>query len=59
MPTAGTPRLWFEVDADRDPIAGQMHIYGEHPRSFEGWLELVALIEQTRSPEPPTSRKDP
>ncbi len=24
MATDGTPRLWFEVDSDRDPIAGHM-----------------------------------
>ena len=49
MPTKWTPRLWFEVDAERDPIAGQMHAIGEPPRSFDSWLELVALIEQTRA----------
>ncbi len=59
MPTEGTPRLWFEVDTGRDPIAGQMHAIGEPPQPFHSWLELVALIEQMRArrSQPATHRK--
>lgn len=49
MPTNECPGLWFEVDPDRDPIAGHMHVSGEPTRPFHSWLELVALIEQTRA----------
>lgn len=52
MAADGTPRLWFEVDSDRDPIAGHMHVGDEPRRSFGCWLELVALIEQTRAGSP-------
>ncbi len=49
MPPEGFPRLWFEVDPVRDPIAGQMHAGAGPTRPFHNWLELAALIEQTRA----------
>lgn len=49
MPSDEPPQLWFEVDPDRDPIAGYMHLGGEPTRAFDSWLELVALIEQKRA----------
>ncbi len=50
MPTEGPRRPWFEVDPHCEPIAGRMHVGGEPPHSFTSWLELIALIEQTRAP---------
>ncbi len=49
MPTDECPQLWFEVDPDRDPIAGHMHAGAEPRRPFDSWLELVALIEEARA----------
>ena len=49
MPADETPRLWFELDTERDPIGGRMHVGAHPPRTFDSWLELVALIEQTRA----------
>lgn len=61
MPTEGPPRLWFEIDTACHPIGGHMHVGGEPPRSFDSWLELVALIEQTRArrSDLPTPNEEP
>lgn len=49
MPSQASPRVWFALDTECDPIAGQMHIDDQAPCSFDSWLELVALIEQARA----------
>lgn len=60
MPTQEPSRLWFELNTGSDPIAGQMHADGNPSRSFHSWLELVALIEETRAKRPePKPHGDP
>ena len=41
-------RVWVEVDASAEPIAGTIHRRGDPARPFAGWLELVALLESER-----------
>jgi hypothetical protein len=44
------PRVWIEVDVEARSIAGVLH-RGDRPvRPFDGWLELVALLEDLRQP---------
>ena len=52
MPTQEPSRLWFELNPGSDPIEGQMHADGNPSRPFHSWLELVALIEETRAERP-------
>ncbi len=40
--------LKLAVDVGSDPITGSLTLEGEHPRSFSGWIELVAAIEAAR-----------
>jgi hypothetical protein len=43
-------RVWIEVDVESASIAGVLH-RGDGPvRPFDGWLELVALLEDLRQP---------
>ena len=43
-------RVWIEIDPSADPISGVMHHGSEPARQFDGWLELVALLETERLP---------
>lgn len=43
-------RLWIEVDLAAEPISGVIHHGSEPGRPFDGWLELVALLETERHP---------
>jgi hypothetical protein len=43
-----TDRLWIEIDPAAQPISGLVHHGSEPIRRFEGWLELVALLETER-----------
>lgn len=52
MPTQKPSRLWFELNSGSDPIDGQMHADDNPSRPFHSWLELVALIEETRAQRP-------
>jgi hypothetical protein len=49
MPSPSLARVWFEIDWDSDPIGGRVYVTGAPVRPFSGWLELIALIEETRS----------
>lgn len=49
MPSQASPRVWFEIDTECDPIGGWMHVDDQAPCSFDSWLALVALIEQARA----------
>jgi hypothetical protein len=46
----GSDRLWIEIDPAAEPISGLVHRGPEPARRFEGWLELVALLETERRP---------
>jgi hypothetical protein len=46
----GTDRVWIEIDPAAAPISGVFHHGSEPARRFEGWLELVALLETERRP---------
>jgi hypothetical protein len=49
MSTDSLPdRVWVEVDASAEPIAGLIHRGADPARPFAGWLELVALLESER-----------
>ena len=41
-------RVWVEIDAAAEPIAGVVHRGSDAARPFAGWLELVALLESER-----------
>lgn len=45
-----TDRLWIEIDLAAEPISGVIHNGSASVRPFEGWLELVALLETERHP---------
>ena len=45
-----TDRLWIEIDPAAEPISGVIHHGSEPARRFDGWLELVALLETERRP---------
>jgi hypothetical protein len=52
MSTDAPPdRVWVEVDAASEPIAGLIHRGRSPARPFAGWLELVALLESERGRE--------
>jgi hypothetical protein len=44
-----TPRLVIRIEDTADPICGELVARERAPRRFTGWLELVGLIEQSRS----------
>jgi hypothetical protein len=46
-----TPRLVIRIEDTADPIRGELVARERAPRRFTGWLELVGLIEQSRSEE--------
>jgi hypothetical protein len=48
-------RVWIEIDASSEPIAGVVHHGCEPDRPFAGWLELVAVLEAARRPRPDQS----
>jgi hypothetical protein len=51
MPSAGEPaRPWIELDVEAASIAGALHRGDEPVRQFDGWLELVSLLEDLRRP---------
>jgi hypothetical protein len=41
-------RVWVEIDASSEPIAGIVRRGADPARPFAGWLELVALLESER-----------
>ena len=45
---AGPDRVWIEIDPGAEPISGVIHRGSEPARPFDGWLELVALLEAER-----------
>jgi hypothetical protein len=40
--------LWIEIDVGATSIAGAVHHGSDPVRPFDGWLELVALLESAR-----------
>ena len=42
--------MWIEIDPAAEPISGVVHHGSEPARRFDGWLELVALLETERRP---------
>jgi hypothetical protein len=40
--------IWIEVDLGAKSIAGAIHSGSGSIRPFDGWLELVALLEAAR-----------
>jgi hypothetical protein len=44
----GADRVWVEIDPTSQPISGVVHHGSEPARRFDGWLELVALLESER-----------
>jgi hypothetical protein len=43
-------RVWIEIDVEAASIAGALHRGAEPVRPFDGWLELVSLLEDLRRP---------
>ena len=51
MCTAAAPdRLWIEIELAAEPISGVIHHGPQRASRFDGWLELVALLEAERHP---------
>lgn len=46
--TERATHLKLAVDVGSDPITGSLAVGGGDPRSFCGWIELVAEIEAAR-----------
>jgi hypothetical protein len=46
--TERATQLKLAVDVGSDPITGSVVVAGGDPRSFCGWIELVAEIEAAR-----------
>jgi hypothetical protein len=46
--TERATHLKLAVDVGSDPITGSVEVGGGDPRSFCGWIELVAEIEAAR-----------
>ena len=51
-------RVWVEIDARAEPIAGTVRRGADRPRPFAGWLELVALLESERQTNGDSHRSD-
>jgi hypothetical protein len=45
-------KVWVEIDIGVEPIAGTIHHGPGAARPFEGWLELIALLEAVCRPDP-------
>ena len=52
-------RVWIEVDLAADPITGLVHSGDDRARPFDGWLELVALLEAAREPTSDDGTSEP
>lgn len=48
-------KLILRLDRAVEPIAGEITDETGSPRSFVGWVELVAVIEAARGPTPTES----
>lgn len=48
MPGSETRRLIIELDPG-EPISGRLQAEGHRLIRFAGWMELVALLDDTRS----------
>ncbi len=46
--TERAAKLKLAVDVGSDPITGSLALEGQDPKSFSGWIELVAAIEAAR-----------
>ena len=44
-----TADIQLSIEIDSDPIRGLVSVGAGDPRSFAGWMELVAAIEAARS----------
>ena len=40
--------MTVELDKDADPISGSVSEAAGPPRSFSGWLELIAALQRAR-----------
>jgi hypothetical protein len=46
-------QLELSIDVGSEPITGSVVVGSGQPRSFAGWMELVAAIEAVRDQEEP------
>jgi hypothetical protein len=51
--------VWIEVDVEAASIAGVLHRGDDPVRRFDGWLELVAMLEDLRRPGSDCDRSKP
>jgi hypothetical protein len=49
---SGTAHLRLAIEIDSDPISGSVSNGTGDPAAFRGWVELAAVIEAARSPDP-------
>lgn len=46
MTSFGYVRLTLDLEAAARPVAGRLHVAGQSDRSFSGWLQLLAALEE-------------
>jgi hypothetical protein len=55
-------RIVLELEPQADPISGRLYSDGSPPRRFDGYVQLIGLIqsfEQTRAPQREPSDQPP
>jgi hypothetical protein len=38
-------RILLELEPDTDPVRGRLHCDGSQPRRFDGYVQLIGLLE--------------
>lgn len=59
MDSGSIAQLRVAIDRASEPITGLVSIEGETSRRFNGWIELVAMIEAARQRRPDERRPGP
>lgn len=55
--TSGPIVLVLELSPNADPIAGRLHVDDLDARAFDGYLQLMSLLEQVRRAKRDESRR--
>lgn len=50
---------WTELEVRGKTIRGSLHEMDAAPQEFEGWLELVPILEEAHAREPRSTREIP
>ena len=52
----GNARVQLSIELGSDPIRGSVSARDDEPRTFSGWIELVAAIEDVRADRVPQAK---